>query len=87
MIERKVARSPAKHDEQHRRPLAWLRPTAVTLTGGLAVAAMTATALSLFLDLDATIMVLIWNLAVAAVIVGIGYVLGLRAPTLDLSRR
>ena len=61
------------------RHAAWLRPTAVTLTGGLAVAAMTATALSLFHDLDATIMVLIWNLGVAAMIVGIGYVLGLRA--------
>lgn len=61
------------------RHAAWLRPTAVTLTGGLAVAAMTATALSLFHDLDATIMVLMWNLGVAAMIVGIGYVLGLRA--------
>jgi len=61
------------------RHAAWLRPTAVTLTGGLAVAAMTATALSLFHELDATMMVLIWNLGVAAMIVGIGYVLGLRA--------
>jgi hypothetical protein len=51
----------------------------VTLMGGLAVAAMTATALSLFHDLDATIMVLVWNLGVAGMIVGIGYVLGLRA--------
>ncbi len=40
---------------------------------------MTATAQSLFHDLDATIVVLIWNLGVAAMIVGIGYVLGLRA--------
>jgi hypothetical protein len=40
---------------------------------------MTATALSLFHDFDATIMVLIWNLGVAAMIVGIGYLLGLRA--------
>ncbi len=61
------------------RHAAWLRPTAVTLTGGLAVAAMTATALTLFHDLDATVMVLLWNLGVAAMIVGIGYVLGLRA--------
>lgn len=65
------------------RHAAWLRPTAVTLTGGLAVAAMTATALSLFHDLDATIMVLIWNLGIAAMIVGIGYVLGLRARVLS----
>lgn len=61
------------------RHAVWLRPTAVALTGGLALAAMTATALSLFHDLDATIMVLIWNLGVAAMIVGIGYLLGLRA--------
>ena len=61
------------------RHAAWLRPTAVTLTGSLAVAAMTATALSLFHVLDATVMVLLWNLGVAAMIVGIGYVLGLRA--------
>jgi len=65
------------------RHAAWIRPTAVTLTGGLAVAAMTATALSLFHDLDATIMVLIWNLGIAATIVGIGYLLGLRARVLS----
>jgi hypothetical protein len=64
------------------RHAAWLRPTAVTLTGGLAVAAMTATALSLFHDLDATVMVLVWNLGVATMIVGIGYLLGLRARAL-----
>lgn len=57
----------------------WLRPTTVTVTGGLAVAAMTATALSLFHDLDATVMVLVWNLGVAAVIVGMGWLLGVRA--------
>ena len=54
------------------RHAAWLRPTAVTVTGGLAVAAMTATALSLFHDLDATVMVLMWNFGVAAMIVGMG---------------
>jgi hypothetical protein len=61
------------------RHAAWLRPTAVTVTGGLAVAAMTATALSLFHDLDATVMVLVWNFGVAAVIVGLGWLLGMRA--------
>jgi hypothetical protein len=61
------------------RHAAWLRPTAVTVTGGLAVAAMTATALSLFHDLDATVMVLVWNFGVAAVIVGLGWLLGVRA--------
>jgi hypothetical protein len=49
-----------------------LRPTATTLTGSLAVAAITATALSLFHDLDATVMILVWNLGAAVVIVGIG---------------
>jgi hypothetical protein len=61
------------------RHAAWLRPTAVTLTGGLAVAAMAATALSLFHNLDATIMVLIWNFGVAAIIVGTSYLFGRRA--------
>jgi hypothetical protein len=61
------------------RHAAWVRPTAVTLAGGLAVAALTATALSVFHEFDATVMVLIWNLGVAAMIVAIGYVLGLRA--------
>ncbi len=37
------------------RHAAWIRPTAVTITGSLAVAAMTATALSLFHEFDATI--------------------------------
>lgn len=58
---------------------AWFRPTAVTLTGSLAVAAMTATALSFFHAFDATIMILVWNLGVAALIVGLGSVLGIRA--------
>ncbi len=37
----------------------------------LAVAAITTTALSLFHDLDATVMILIWNPATAAVFVGL----------------
>ena len=53
-----------------------LRPTAVTLTGSLAVAAITATALSLFHDLDATVMILMWNLGTAALFVGLGGTLG-----------
>jgi len=55
-----------------------LRPTATTLTGSLAVAAITATALSLFHDLDATVMILIWNLGTAAAMVGIGGLFGRR---------
>jgi hypothetical protein len=38
----------------------------------LAVAAIAATALSLFHDLDATIMILIWNIGLAAVLVALG---------------
>ena len=61
------------------RHAALLRPTAVTITASLAVAALTATALSLFHEFDATVMVLLWNLGVAAMIVGIGGILGIRA--------
>jgi len=53
-----------------------LRPMSVTLTGSLAVAAITATALSLFHDLDATVMILTWNLGTAALFVGLGAALG-----------
>ncbi len=55
-----------------------LRPTAVALCGSVAVAAITATALSLFHDLDATIMILIWNLGTAALLVTLGAVFGER---------
>jgi hypothetical protein len=48
-----------------------LRPTATTLTGSLAVAAITATALSLFHELDATVMILLWNLGTAVVFIGL----------------
>jgi hypothetical protein len=55
-----------------------LRPTATALTGSLAVAAITATALSLVHQLDATVMILIWNLGIAAVMVGMGSLSGRR---------
>jgi hypothetical protein len=61
------------------RHAAWFRPTAVTVTGGLAVAAMSATALSVFHDLDATVLVLMWNLGVAVVIVGLSWLFSMRA--------
>ena len=48
-----------------------LRPTGATLTGSLAVAAITATALTLFHDVDATVMILAWNLGTAAIFVGV----------------
>ena len=63
------------------RHAAFIRPATVTLTASLVVAAMTSTALSLFHDFDASIMILAWNLGVAAIIVAAGGVLGLRART------
>jgi hypothetical protein len=62
------------------RHAALLRPTAVSAAGGLATAAMTSCALSLIHDLDATIMVLLWNLGTAALIAGLASVFG--RPTL-----
>ena len=55
-----------------------LRPTAVTLMGSLAVAAITATALSLFHTVDATVMILMWNLGTAVLLVGLAGVFGRR---------
>ena len=58
------------------RYAALLRPTAVCISGGLAIAAITSFALSLFHNLDATIMILIWNLGAAALIAGLASVFG-----------
>lgn len=55
-----------------------LRPTPVTLCGALAVAAMTATALSLFHQFDATVLVLLWNLGTAALFICLGSMFGKR---------
>ena len=55
-----------------------LRPTVVTLTAGLAVSAVTATAMALIHDLDASVMILMWNFGTAAVIVGLGGLFGRR---------
>jgi hypothetical protein len=60
------------------RYAAMLRAGAVAMTGGLAIAAITATALSLFHDHDATAMVLVWNLGTAALITGIASTFGRR---------
>ena len=57
------------------RHAAPLRPTGVILMGSLAVAGITASALSLFHALDATVMVLMFNLGTALVILGTGAVL------------
>ena len=58
---------------RHAKPL---RPLPVALTGSLAVAGMTASALSLFHVFDATVMILMWNLGSAALLVGLGTLLG-----------
>jgi hypothetical protein len=55
-----------------------LRPTAAILTGSLAVAAMAAAALSLFHELDATMMILIWNLGSTILLLGLGCLWGQR---------
>jgi len=55
-----------------------LRPTPATVAGSLAVAAITAVALSLFHDLDATVMILIWNLGTTAILIGLGALFGQR---------
>lgn len=52
------------------RHAAFLRPTMVSVMAGLAVAAMSMFALALIHDLDATIMILAWNIGVGSVIAG-----------------
>ena len=68
-----------------------LRPTSVIFAGSLAVAAITAVALSLFHSGDATIMILMWNLGSACLFMGLGGVFGKTmfswvAPRPDLHR-
>lgn len=48
-----------------------LRPTPVVVCGALSVAGITATALSLFHNLDATILILIWNFGTAGLFLGL----------------
>jgi len=58
------------------RDAALLRPLEVSVMSGLAVAAVTAFALSLFHELDATVMILIWNLGSAVLIAALGSLFG-----------
>jgi hypothetical protein len=58
------------------RYAALLRAGAVAMMGGLAVAAITATALSLFHNHDATVLILVWNLGTTALIMGLGALFG-----------
>lgn len=55
-----------------------LRPTAVAFVGSLSVAAITATALSLFHGGDATLMIIMFNIGTAAMFVGLGGLFGRR---------
>jgi hypothetical protein len=60
------------------RHTAWLHPTTAGMMGGLATAGVAATAMSLFHEIDATVMVLVWNLGAAALIVALGGAFGRR---------
>lgn len=58
------------------RHTARLRPTMVAMTGGLASAGLAAVALSLFHEIDASLMVLLWNFGTAALIVALAGLFG-----------
>lgn len=60
------------------RHAALLAPTAVAISGGLAVAAVTATALSIFHNHDASAIILIWNFGTAVLLVALGGLTGRR---------
>jgi len=60
------------------RYTAFLRPTESSMMGGLAVAAITAFALSLVHDLEASVMILVWNLGIAILIAGLASIFGQR---------
>lgn len=60
------------------RYTARLRPDSVIWMGSIAVGALTASALALFHNIDATVMILMWNLGAAALIVGLGRIFGHR---------
>jgi len=60
------------------RHAALLAPTRVAISGSLAVAAVTATALSIFHNHDASAIILIWNFGTAALLVALGGAFGRR---------
>lgn len=60
------------------RYAALLRPISVCLTGALAVAAITATALALLHPIDATALILMWNLGMAVLFVTLAGAFGRR---------
>jgi hypothetical protein len=69
------------------RRTAWLRPTPVALSGGLAIGGIAASAMSLLHALDATVLVMLWTLGAAAVIVALGGALGRRIFRSTVPRR
>lgn len=69
------------------RHAAPLNPRPVALIGSLSVAAITASVLSLFHELDAAVMILMWNFGTAALFVGANGLLGRRAFLWVLPRR
>jgi hypothetical protein len=58
------------------RHTARLYPTTVAMMGGVASAGIAATALALFHQIDASVMVLLWNLGAAVLIVTLGGIFG-----------
>ncbi len=60
---------------------AWLDPSPVALMGGVATAGVAATAMSILHQLDATLLVLIWNLGAAALVVALSGLIGRRLLT------
>jgi hypothetical protein len=69
------------------RHAAAIRPTQVAVCGGLAVSGIAATALSVFHEIDATVMVLVWNVGTAVLIVLVGGAFGRRLFALVAPRR
>ena len=60
------------------RHAARLRPTASVLSGALAVAALTAAALSLLHEFDASLMILAWNFGTALLVIALDAAIGRR---------
>lgn len=60
------------------RHVARLSPEPIAMCGSLAVAAMTAMALSILHALDATVMILFWNVGITALLMGVSRWLGVR---------
>lgn len=58
------------------RHAAHWRAGTVAVMGGIAVSGLTASALTMFHPLDATVMILVWNLGTLAVIAGVTALLG-----------